>query len=202
MTIRMLAAAGLAALAFTTAPARAQERPLFNPTRDVAVTYQVSGTGPVRRMTMYFAPSLHMMRVNGMGPGYMIVDHAKKETILVMPPRRMVMVRTGFDPWAKGWRSKTALNFTRAGSAVVAGVGCTLWHVTTQGHQGEACVTADGLPLRMISRGHKMEAVSVTYGPQPPALFAVPPGYRTMVAPPMPNTKGGMPGGAPGMGAP
>ncbi|MGC8468292.1 MAG: hypothetical protein ACP5NI_00155 [Acetobacteraceae bacterium] len=208
LAVLALGASLLAAPLFAAGAARAQEHPLFEPTRDVAVTYQVTGQGPSRQMTMDFAPSLHKMRINGMGPGYMIIDHAAHEAMMVMPPQRMVVKMAGMDPWAQHWRAGADLHFTRAGSDTVAGVSCQIWHVTTSRGEGTACITADGVPLRMMGQGGKgLVAVSVAYGPQPAALFAVPPGYRVMAPPPMPAGApgapgGGMPGMMPGMGAP
>ena len=70
--------------------------------------------------------------------------------------------------------------FTRGGKATVAGVECTEWETQDKlGHQATACITADGVPLR-VRRGAEtaIEATKVVYGPMDPAIFVVPPGYQ------------------------
>ncbi|MBS0559770.1 MAG: hypothetical protein JSR21_06925 [Proteobacteria bacterium] len=69
--------------------------------------------------------------------------------------------------------------YARRGQATVAGLACTEWEATaTDGRRTVACITDDGVMLRAQAGGRTLfEAVTVSYAPQDPALFAAPPGF-------------------------
>lgn len=70
---------------------------------------------------------------------------------------------------------------TRTGTDNVAGVPCALFEFAAGdgGTPGNACVTRDGIPLRVVSGGETvMLAKSIDRGPQDPGLFAPPAGYE------------------------
>ena len=80
---------------------------------------------------------------------------------------------------------------TRGGEADVAGLHCVVWNWINPEDQTpySACVTDDGVPLRLREEGQTVaEAVSVRYGDLKPTLFEVPSGYEPSVA-----SEGGMP---------
>jgi hypothetical protein len=92
--------------------------------------------------------------------------------------------------------------FTKAGNDTVAGLRCTLWRYEDGDKRGETCLTADGVMLRSSggqgSRTGAVEATRVAYGPQDPARFQAPAGYRSMQLPPGLTLPGlAPPGGAP-----
>ncbi len=67
----------------------------------------------------------------------------------------------------------------------MAGQTCEVWRLTGPHGTGKACITSDGLVLRAVGSMDeagtgRLEAVSVTYGPQPASLFAPPPDFRRM----------------------
>lgn len=71
----------------------------------------------------------------------------------------------------------------RTGSDTVAGEACAIWEFAAGDGEvpGDACVTRDGIPLRVTSGGQTvMLAKSITRGPQDPALFAPPAGYEVV----------------------
>jgi hypothetical protein len=77
----------------------------------------------------------------------------------------------------------------REGTDRVAGQACTVWRIDPPaGEEDEvkrACITADGVPLRLVSgEGSEAEtdyvATEVSYAPQDPARFRVPQGYRPL----------------------
>jgi hypothetical protein len=78
------------------------------------------------------------------------------------------------------------MRINRVGKDTVAGVVCTVWDVRGPRGGGTACITADGLLLRVQGsqpgEAPAMEAVSVAYGPQPADLFTLPAGLH-QVAP-------------------
>lgn len=72
----------------------------------------------------------------------------------------------------------------RMGADEVAGEKCAIWEFAGASDSeaaGSACVTRDGIPLRVVSSGKTvMLAKSIARGPQDPALFAPPAGYEVV----------------------
>jgi hypothetical protein len=80
----------------------------------------------------------------------------------------------------------------REGEERIAGQACTVWRILPPVQDGDeaveprrACITADGVPLRVVNgEGADAEeeyvATQVAYGPQDPARFRVPEGYKPM----------------------
>jgi hypothetical protein len=153
-------------------PALAQEAPRLFPSRDVAVTYRVSGAGPMQEVTMAWAAAPRLMRVELPGMGYTIADFAGQKGFMVMQiPQPMVM----------------DIPMAKLGADRVAGIACTNWrHEGPQG-SGTGCFTDDGVMLR--SQGSApgvqgaLEALRVTYGPQDIARFQRPAGAPSMQMP-------------------
>jgi len=78
--------------------------------------------------------------------------------------------------------------FAEMGHAVVAGLPCTEWRVSTSQGSGTACVTTDGVILRAEggdTRGTTgtIVATNVSFGPQPADLFVPPPGAQRLSIP-------------------
>lgn len=170
----------LAALAATAAPALAQDRPPPMPTRDVAVTYRVTGG---REMRIAWLTGEQRMRVDMPdGQGAMIMDLKGRRAFMVVDAQRVVVeIPTGGNMPQPGQIPPEA-RMTREGSDRVAGQACTVWRVQERdGRRSSACVTADGVLLR--ARGpdgtEGIEATQVVYGAQDPARFRPPAGYRT-----------------------
>jgi hypothetical protein len=182
----MIATAGLAMLAAW--PAAAQQRPIVRPTRDLAVVYRVQAAGPngqaeTRNVDMYWTGQGTRLRLQTEGqPGFGLVDYAAGRMTMVMPPQKAYAVVTFDADHAPGLNIPPGAAVDRSGSDTVAGVACTEWTVRGPHGGGTACITNDGLVLRV--RGAQpgqppaMEAVSVAYGPQPASLFAVPEGLH------------------------
>ena len=59
-----------------------------------------------------------------------------------------------------------------------------MWRYEDEKQTGEACITADGVMLRGVGtddgRTGGVEATRVAYGPQDPARFRWPEGYRVV----------------------
>ena len=187
-----LAAAMIAALPLA---AQAQERPQIYPTRDVAVTYAVSGQGQGAELTMQWLAAQKLLRMNMPGGmGYMVADHQNQRGFMVMEAMRTIM-DVPMQQAAGIQREMENARFTRGGTEKIAGTDCTVWRYEGQTQSGEACITADGVMLRAqgTAQGQqgRMEAVRVAYGPQDPAQFRRPEGYQSMQVPQ------GMPGAAP-----
>ena len=181
----------LAAALIATLPlaAQAQDRPQIYPTRDVAVTYRVSG-GQTQgaEMTMLWSAAQRLMRMNmPEGMGYMVADQRNQRAFMVMEPTRMIM-DVPAQQAAGPQRELENARFTRGGTEKIAGYDCTVWRYPSASGQGEACITSDGVMLRGAgaARGAgngRMEATRVVYAAQDASLFRRPQGYQTMQMP-------------------
>jgi len=182
---KTLAAALIASLPIA---AQAQDRPQIYPTRDVAVTYRVSGgQAQAAEMTMIWSAAQRLMRMNMPGGmGYMVADHQNQRGFMVMEPTRMIM-DVPMAQAASYQRDLENARFTRGGTQKIAGQDCTIWRYQGQGQGGEACITSDGVMLRASGNAQgqqgAIEAVRVTYGAQDAAQFRRPQGYQSMQLP-------------------
>lgn len=173
------------------AAAAAQGEPRTTPTRDVAVTYRVSGAGPVQSMRWAWLTAEQLMRMDVDGnPGWLLINLRDESALVVMEQQRMAMRVPREQAAMLGPNAmRDQARFTRLGTATVAGVACTTWRVEAPQGAGEACITEDGVLLRGRGRQGQgdLEAVEVRYGGQDRARFRLPEGTRVM----------DMPGGGP-----
>ncbi len=180
------ATAGLAMLAAL--PAVGQERPLLRPSHDLAVVYRVQASGPngeaeTRTVRMYWTGQGTRMRLETEGqPGFALVDFTAGRMTMVMLPQKAYAEATFDADHAPGLNIPPDSTITRGGSDTVAGVACTEWQVSGPQGGGTACITSEGLLLRVRGgqpgQAAALEAVSVTYGPQPASLFTLPDGLQ------------------------
>jgi hypothetical protein len=194
-----------AGLLLAAAPALAQDRPPLTPTRDVTVTYRITGDTPRGApppMTVSWQAATGTMRTDMPGGmGWMVADTRNGRAFMVMEQMRMVMDIPAAQAQAMSARAGSErATFRREGTATVAGLRCTIWAVQDGDNRGRTCVTDDGVVLRAegSSQGRSggMEATQVTFAPQDPARFQRPQGYQTMQMP-----QGMPPGAMPGLGA-
>lgn len=190
-TVRLALLSGLMLMP---AFASAQDRPQVTPTRDVEVTYRVSGgpdqAGPADvRLSWLKAERKLRMDIPG-GIGWSLLDQRAERVVMVMDQLRMVAevpVQAGLAGPSPLAAMLPHARFTRGAGARVAGQPCTIWRYQEGGNQGQACITADGVVLRGQGthggRSGSVEATRVDYGPQDPARFRLPAGYRTMPMP-------------------
>ena len=162
-------------------PAFAADRPPIIPLRDVDVTYQVAQPvegGPVLHQRMRWSVAVGRLRVDPPTPGlFMIVDYpAKRMSVVKIADRAVLDVPTA----APGLPGAASGAFAARDSAVVAGLACSNWQTTdAAGQDTLLCLTADGVMLRASQGGQTLlEATTVTYGPQDPAAFKAPDGFR------------------------
>jgi len=175
--------AGLMAVALCL-PALAQEAPRLFPSRDVAVTYRVSGAGPMQEVTMAWAAAPRLMRVELPGMGYTIADFAGQKGFMVMQIPQPMVMDIPMAQAASHVRALESARFTKLGADRVAGVACTNWrHEGPQG-SGTGCFTDDGVMLRSHGSAPGMqgglEALRVTYGAQEVSRFQRPAGAPSM----------------------
>jgi hypothetical protein len=72
----------------------------------------------------------------------------------------------------------------RSGDSKIAGLNCIDWSWLDDTELRTACLTPDGVLLRLVIDGQTVaEARTVLFAPQPSELFEVPPGYEPANAP-------------------
>ncbi len=141
-------------------PAAAQNRPPPYPTRDAAVTY--SGM-PGQALHVAWLATAHRFR-SDLAPGiWSLHDETADTTVVVDDNHRRTMAMPAMGP-AQFGLAKDA-RFTRAGTDRIAGTACTVWKVEAAGATSNACLTADGVPLRLDAMGLTMTATSVSLVP-------------------------------------
>jgi hypothetical protein len=113
-------------MAFTLSlPALAQELPRLFPSRDVAVTYRVSGAGPMQEVTMAWAAAPRLMRVELPGMGYTIADFAGQKGFMVMQMPQLMVMDIPMAQAASHVRALESARFTKLG----AGLARIAWQV-------------------------------------------------------------------------
>jgi hypothetical protein len=162
----------------------AQEEPPQNaPTRDVDITLQVRrpDTAPIVERRRWSA-SRHLRRVDGPDNAATIFDQSIGALTLLNPANRTYRILQG--PAAKRMSPPKGTSVKRGDEAKIAGFTCTDWSWLDGVETHTACLTQDGVLLRLVVDGHVVaEARSVVYAPQPPELFEIPPGYAPALAP-------------------
>lgn len=169
-------------------PALAQDRPpALTPTRDVTVTYRITGAAEAQGLRMSHSVAQGLVRTDLPGGiGWAVVDLRGGQGFVVMEPMRAIMAMPAGQ--GKPGEVSPTSRFTRGGTARVAGLDCTLWNVEDQGRSGQLCLTADGVMLRGTGSASgqqgSIEATEVRYGAVDAARFQRPQGYQEMQAPP------------------
>ena len=199
-------------------PPPAEGQPLQRPARDVTVEYGVSGMNPsmgmggmggassgAGRMTIHFANKGTLMRIEPPGGmGHTIMNADTGRMIAIMTPLRTYVEVTGGQAMIQRL-SPPNTTFRKVGADTVAGLSCTLYATNGEGRRGHVCLTDDGVLLRArggdAGSAQDMEALKVTYAPQPAALFQIPAGYQRMDMPNL-GALGGMMGGSSAGGVP
>ncbi len=153
------------------------------PTRDVDITYQVTRPSqPSMISRRRWLASEHLQRVDGSDKSATIFDRDKGEFTLLNPTNHTYRKFEGTPRMPMAPAKGIALK--RGGEAVVAGLQCVDWSWTDDTEVHTACLTPDGVLLRLVIDGKTvLEARSVKYGQQPAKLFEVPPGYEPALAP-------------------
>ncbi len=184
----------LAGAATPPALAEGSAAPLLVPARDVAVTYRLAGPGGTGAQEMRIAwlaaeGRLRLDLQPELG-GVMVVDRRAQRVFMVMDHQRLVVeLSPGGDGLPRLGELPPGVRLVREGDDRIAGVPCTVWRYQDRHQSGRACITADGVLLRASGAGAtgtgddgSIEAIAVAYGPQDPARFQPPSGYRSMRA--------------------
>lgn len=178
----LVAVLSLAATAGT--PSRAQEQqPQVLPTRDVDISYQITRPNqPPTTSRRRWLASEHLQRVDGPDKSATIFDRNRGEFTLLNSANRTYRKFEGSPRMPMAPVKGVPLK--RGGETVIAGLHCVDWSWTDDTETHTACLTSDGVLLRLVVDGKTvMQATSVSYGPQPAKLFEVPPAYQPALAP-------------------
>jgi hypothetical protein len=160
-----------------------EQQPQTAPTRDVDITYQITRPGlPVIIERRRWLASRHLRRVDGPDKSATIFDQSSGELTLLNAANHTYRMLQG--PAAKRMSPEEGAELKRRGESKIAGLTCVDWSWMDDTEMHTACLTPDGVLLRLIVDGRIVaEARSVLYAPQSPDLFEVPPGYQPALAP-------------------
>lgn len=180
---------GAALLAACGGAAMAQSRPPFPPSTDAAVTYQVetSAPGVPPSIEVRWSAAAHRMRVDGGMPGYVLFNQTDRSAVVVLQGLGVMLDAPRAAGVDQFYAIENAHRFVRRGSTVVAGLRCTEYGITDANAVGTACLTPEGVPLRIDGqdshgRTAHLEATSVSLAPQDPAIFQPPANVRRVDA--------------------
>jgi hypothetical protein len=158
------------------------EPPNLLPTRDVDITYDVTlPSQPRVRERVRWLAAEQLERVDGPHKSTTVFNRRTREIILLTSAnrtfRQLDMPRQPQEP-------EPEAILKRGSESVVAGLHCVDWSWTEDVETRTVCITADGVLLRFLVDAKTIsEARSVTYRPQPPDIFQVPPNYAPLLAP-------------------
>jgi hypothetical protein len=162
----------------------AQEEPPQNaPTRDVDIILRIMrpGAAPIVERRRWSA-SRHLRRVDGPDNAATIFDQSIGALTLLNPANRTYRILQG--PAAKRMSPPKGTRVKRGDETKIAGLTCTDWSWMDGIEAHTACLTPDGVLLRLVVDGRIVaQARSVVYAPQPAELFEIPPGYEPALAP-------------------
>jgi hypothetical protein len=175
--------AAVLALLLAGCPAQAEEEPPLLPTRDVDITYDVTRPQqPKIRERVRWSASQHVERIDGPDKSTTIFDHAAHEITLLVPKSRSFRKLEGTP--RRPPEPEAGAILKRGTESIVAGLHCVDWSWTVDVETHIACMTPDGVLLRLVVDGQTvMQARSVSYGAQSADLFQIPRDYSPALAP-------------------
>jgi hypothetical protein len=160
-----------------------EQQPATAPTRDVDITYQITRPGqPVIVERRRWLAGQHLRRVDGPDKSATIFDQSRGALTVLNAANHTYLTLEG--PAAKRMSPQTGTTLKRGGEYKIAGQNCIDWSWMDDAEMHTACLTPDGVLLRLVIDGQIVaEARAVLYAPRPPELFEVPPGYEPALAP-------------------
>jgi hypothetical protein len=161
----------------------AGERPQTAPTHDVDITYRIALPGlPTITDRRRWLANQHLRRVDEPDGSATIFDLSRGELTLLNASTHTYRTLQGSA--TRRMSPPEDAKLKRGGEFTIAGVACIDWSWMDDTELHTACLTPDGVLLRLLIDGKTVaEARSVLYAPQPPELFEVPPGYAPALAP-------------------
>jgi hypothetical protein len=198
---RTTQAAALVLLAGSGIPAGAEERPSTLPSRDVAVTYQVSGVaadalpgGAPGALRLAWDAAGRRLHVGADGRRQAAIVDLTAGQAVILDEGSHTAITLPFGARDVGSVTLSGARFRRGGTERVAGHDCTDYAVQDPHGSGTLCLTADGVPLRgdgtWNGQAGRFTAMRVQYGTQPDGLFHPPPGFMQLSLPKILGTMG------------
>ena len=164
-------------------PVRAQDKPPFAPTRDVTINYRVTAPGqPATEVRILSRPGGTPMRVDMLTEGTSILFDRKAGVMTMVVPEERMAMDLQLSAGQQDFVLNDRMRFARRGTDTVAGLRCTVWDVTQGAERSTACISAEGVILRLLGREagggrNTMEATSVEFEMQPDSAFVPPPEF-------------------------
>lgn len=180
----------LYAAAFAALPGWALAAPVFLPTRDVAVTYELNA--PNRQPADYqlrYSAGAQLVRVDAANGGYFVLGNLPAgQAELIIPGLHAVVQAPDFSALTSQIYNADGAKFTPLGHGHYAGLDCENYLVLDKNGTGTACLTQEGVVLHFAGHNDRgkaeITALSVNYAPQPADLFATPEGLTPLNLPP------------------
>ena len=160
-----------------------EQQPQTTPVRDVDIVYQITRPGqPAIVERRRWLASQQLRRVDGPGNFATIFDQKTGDFTLLNTANHTYRMLEGPPPKRMSPQQGTTLK--RGGESKIAGLKCIDWSWMDDTEMHAACLTSDGVLLRLVIDGQIVaEARSVLYAAQPPELFEVPRGFEPALAP-------------------
>ncbi|MCH4142411.1 hypothetical protein [Acetobacter peroxydans] len=168
----------------TAQPATQPDAPYVTPAVDTDITYVLTpaqdGLAPARQRMRWQVAGLKQ-RLDPEGGSVYMITTWKNRTLSVVDESRgrvSTMPMPGQQDLTLPGQHPASGVYVRVGQSVVAGEACQVWRtVDTDGHESDACYTADGILLQVAQQGRIMvRALTVSRTPQPDSVFEVPAG--------------------------
>ncbi len=153
------------------------------PTRDVDISYKITRPDhpPITHRVRWSAAA-RLERIDGPHRSTSIFNRISKEVTLLNGANGTYHKLEGAP--RQPIESELGALLKRDGESIVAGLRCIDWSWTDDEETHTACMTPDGVLLRLLVDGKTtVEARAVTYHQQPPELFEVPRNYAPALAP-------------------
>jgi hypothetical protein len=170
-------------------PVAAQATPVFLPTRDVAVTYELSAPGrATENYQLSYDASGQLARIDAPAGYYVLGNLPAGQAELVIPGLHAVVQAPDFSALTAQIHNADGASFTPLGPGHYAGLDCEKYLVRDKDGTGNACLTPSGVVLHFAghdARGSaEVTALSVSYAPLPADLFAAPQDFTPLNLPP------------------
>lgn len=168
----------------TAQPATQPDAPYVTPAVDTDITYVLTpaqdGLAPAHQRMRWQAAGLKQ-RLDPEGGSVYMITTWKNRTLSVVDESRgrvSTMPMPGQQDLTLPGQHPASGTYARVGQSIVAGEACQVWRtVDTEGHESDACYTADGILLQVVQQGRIMvRALTVSRAAQPDSVFEVPAG--------------------------
>lgn len=159
------------------------QEPQVLPIRDVDIIYADTRQGlPAIIERRRWSASQSLQRVDGPDKAATIFDRNKEQFTLLNPMTKTFLILEGLPrmPMAPG----KGVALRRGNESTIANLHCVEWSWTVDAETRAACLTSDGVMLRLMVDGLTiLQARSVRYAQQPSDIFQIPPDYQPALAP-------------------